>query len=183
MTLQSPRERFQQHKIGNHISAHDGTRTTFARMTPGFNVRVYGILLITGPADGGRHVLVADELIKGQRITKFPGGGLEYGEGPKDCLVREVREEIGVEAFDVQHFYTTDFFQESAFRPGQQIISIYYTFRVADPLAIPVSTVPFDFKQSVKDEESFRWLELSRAKADDATLPIDRVVLGMLLAH
>ena len=147
-----------------------------------FNVRVYGILLHEGPAQASRRVLVADELIKGQRITKFPGGGLEYGEGPKDCLVREVREEIGVEAFDVQHFYTTDFFQESAFRPGQQIISIYYTFHVADPLAIPVSTVPFAFKQSVKDEESFRWIDLSLAQVEDATLPIDRVVMGMLLA-
>jgi 8-oxo-dGTP diphosphatase len=142
---------------------------------PLFNVRVYGLLVHNGG------VLVADELIKGQRITKFPGGGLEFGEGPKDCLIREVREEIGVEALGAEHFYTTDFFQESAFRPGQQIISIYYTFRVADPMAIPVSTVPFNFKQSVDDEESFRWLDLSRGTAEDATLPIDRVVLGMLL--
>ena len=140
-----------------------------------FNVRVYGILLHEGL------LLVADELIKGQRLTKFPGGGLEYGEGPKDCLVREVWEEIGVDAFDVRHFYTTDHFQMSAFREGQQVISIYYTFRVADPLAIPVSTVPFDFKQSERDEESFRWIDLSRALVEDATLPIDRVVMGMLM--
>lgn len=141
-----------------------------------FNVRVYGLLLHEG------RVLLADELIKGLHITKFPGGGLEFGEGPKDCLIREVREEIGVEAFHVEHFYTTDFFQESAFRPGQQVISIYYTFKLADPLAIPVSALKFDFKQSEKDEESFRWLDLSQAKAEDVTLPIDRVVLGMLLA-
>lgn len=146
-------------------------------MIPLFNVRVYGILLHEG------HVLVADELIKGQRITKFPGGGLEYGEGPKDCLIREIREEIGVEAFGLEHCYTTDFFQESAFREGQQIISIYYTFQVPDPLAIPVSAVPFAFKQSEHNEESFRWLHLSIATVADATLPIDRVVLGMLLAR
>lgn len=143
--------------------------------TERFNIRVYGLF-----AQAGR-VLVADELIKGHRITKFPGGGLEFGEGPKDCLIREVREEIGVEAFNVEHFYTTDFFQESAFRPGQQIISIYYTFQVADPSAIPVSALKFDFKQSEKNEESFRWLDLVQAKIEDATLPIDRVVLGMLI--
>lgn len=68
-----------------------------------FNIRVYGCMLHNG------RVLVADELIKGHRITKFPGGGLEFGEGPKHCLIREVREEIGVEAFNVEHFYTTDF--------------------------------------------------------------------------
>ena len=141
-----------------------------------FNIRVYGLLIHEG------HLLVSDELIKGQRITKFPGGGLEFGEGLKDCLIREIREEMGVEAFDLQHFYTTDFFQVSAFREGQQIISIYYTFRVAQTLAIPVSTVPFDFKQNVKYEEAFRWLRLSSATVEDATLPIDRLVLGMLIA-
>ena len=80
-------------------------------------------------------------------------------------------------------FYTTDFFQESAFREGQQIISIYYTFQVADPFAIPVSTVPFNFKQTVEDEESFRWLDLSSAMVEDVTLSIDRVVLGMLIGR
>lgn len=145
-------------------------------MTGRFNVRVYGLLIHSG------RVLVADELIKGHRITKFPGGGLEFGEGPKDCLVREIQEEIGVEAFDVEHFYTTDFFQESAFKPGDQVISIYYTFRVTDPLMIPASTKVFDFKQSVNDEESFRWLDLSTAREEDATLPIDRVALRMLIA-
>ena len=140
-----------------------------------FNIRVYGILVHNG------RVLVADERIKGAHITKFPGGGLEFGEGTKDCLVREVREEIGVEALDVTHFYTTDFFQESAFRKGDQIISLYYTFLVADPAAVPTSTEPFDFKRTDGDEEAFRWLDLSRARAEDVTLPIDRVVLAMLL--
>ncbi len=152
-------------------------------MSSPFNVRVYGLLVHEG------RLLVADEIInapglKGTtrvRITKFPGGGLEFGEGPKDCLIREVREEIGVEAVDVEHFYTTDFFQESAFRPGQQIISIYYTFSVADPLLLPVSAVPFNFKQEVEDEESFRWLDLRTTRVEDVSLPIDRVVLEMLL--
>lgn len=62
-------------------------------MSCSFTLRAYGLLL-----DQGR-VLVSDELIRGQRITKFPGGGLEYGEGLKDCLVREVREELGAEAW------------------------------------------------------------------------------------
>lgn len=139
-----------------------------------FNVRVYGLLVHEG------HVLLADELIKGRRITKFPGGGLEFGEGPKDCLVREVREELGLDAFDLHHFHTTDRFQESAFRPGEQIISIYYTFRVADPSVIPVSEERFAFKQAVHDEESFRWVHLATATEEDVTLPIDRTVMRML---
>lgn len=142
-----------------------------------FNIRVYGLLL----HEGG--VLVADELVKGHRITKFPGGGLELGEGPLDCLVREVREELGVEALDVRHFYTTDFYQPSAYREGDQIISLYYTFRVADPGALRTSTVPFDFARSADPNESFRWLRLAGAREEDVTLPIDRVVLRMLLGR
>ena len=83
-------------------------------------LRVYGLLIHNG------RILVSDELIKGQRITKFPGGGLEFGEGLKDCLIREIREEIGVEAFDPVLFYTTDFFQQSAFHSTpMQVVSVY----------------------------------------------------------
>lgn len=138
-------------------------------------IRVYGLLVHQG------HVLVSDEVIKGQRITKFPGGGLEYGEGLKECLVREIREEIGVDAWDVHHFYTTEFFQQSAFHSKpMQVVSVYYTFRVTDPLALPVVDEPF--KGSNGDQEVFRWLALALAVEEDLSLPIDRVVLGMLKA-
>ncbi|HRH36833.1 MAG TPA: NUDIX domain-containing protein [Flavobacteriales bacterium] len=140
-----------------------------------FTIRVYGLLMHEGC------VLVADELIKGQRITKFPGGGLEYGEGLKDCLVREIREEIGIEAFNVHHFYTTDFFQQSAFHTTpMQVVSVYYTFNVKDPLAIPVVVDPFAGIGDAGDQEVFRWLRLEGSKEEDLSLPIDRVVWRML---
>ena len=84
-----------------------------------FTIRVYGLLIHKG------NVLVSDELIKGQRITKFPGGGLEFGEGLKDCLIREIQEEMGLDALDLDHFYTTDFFQQSAFHSRHEGISVY----------------------------------------------------------
>lgn len=140
-----------------------------------FTIRVYGLLFHNG------HVLVSDEIIKGQRITKFPGGGLEYGEGLKECLIREIREEIGVEATDLEHFYTTDFFQQSAFHTTpMQVVSVYYTFAVADLSAIPVVAEPFNGSESGQRSELFRWLPLEGAKAEDISLPIDRVVLGMI---
>lgn len=141
-----------------------------------FTIRVYGLLIESG------RVLVSDELIKGQRITKFPGGGLEYGEGLKDCLVREVREEIGIEALDVRHFYTTDFFQQSAFhRDPLQVISVYYLFRVHDPFSIPVVEEPFQGLATPGGPEVFRWVPLLQAKEDLLSLPIDRVVWRMLV--
>lgn len=138
-----------------------------------FTIRCYGLLVHQGC------VLVADELIKGQRITKFPGGGLEFGEGLKDCLVREIREEIGVEA--LEHFYTTDFFQQSAFHASpMQVVSVYYTFRVADPNVVPVVTEPFTSVAGPGDQEVFRWLNIEGSMEEDLSLPIDRVVRGML---
>jgi ADP-ribose pyrophosphatase YjhB (NUDIX family) len=140
-----------------------------------FTIRVYGILLHND------HVLVSDEIIKGRRITKFPGGGLEYGEGVKHCLVREIREEMGLEALDLHHFYTTDFFQQSTFHSTpMQVISVYFTFRVADPEAIPVVNEAFGDGPVPHDQELFRWLPLAEVSNEALTLPIDRVVWGML---
>ncbi|MBK6523590.1 MAG: NUDIX domain-containing protein [Sphingobacteriaceae bacterium] len=85
-----------------------------------FNVRVYGILIQDSK------VLVSDEYIKGNHITKFPGGGLEFGEGTIDCVKREFMEELNLPIEVESHFYTTDFFVASAFAPNNQVISIYY---------------------------------------------------------
>jgi 8-oxo-dGTP diphosphatase len=68
------------------------------------NVRVYGILIHENK------LLVSDEYIKGMKITKLPGGGLEFGEGTHDCLKREFKEELDLDVEIESHFYTTDFF-------------------------------------------------------------------------
>jgi 8-oxo-dGTP pyrophosphatase MutT (NUDIX family) len=138
-----------------------------------FNIRVYGLLVHAGS------VLVSDELIKGKPITKFPGGGMQPGEGTLDCLKREVREEMGVDAFGLVHFYTTDFFQPSAYAAGDQIVSIYYRFRIAEAelerMAGPAQGHAADPGQC------FRWLSLADGTPDAVDLPIDRVVLQLLL--
>ena len=85
-----------------------------------FNIRVYGILINNG------QLLVSDEYIKKNKITKFPGGGLEFGEGPKDCLIREFKEELNLSIKVIAHYYTTDFYVNSSFDTNSQIISIYY---------------------------------------------------------
>ena len=92
-----------------------------------FNVRVYGILL-----DPKKGLLVSDEFIRGNYITKLPGGGLEIGEGTRDGLAREFMEEANIEIRVGAHFYTTDFFQISAFNHKDQIISIYYLVDTAN---------------------------------------------------
>lgn len=75
-----------------------------------FIIRVYGILI-----NENKEVLLSDEYYKGVKITKFPGGGLNYGEGTIDCLKREALEEFGQPIEVIEHFYTTDFFKNHFF--------------------------------------------------------------------
>lgn len=145
-----------------------------------FNVRVYGVLL-----DEDKRLLVSDEFIRGQYITKLPGGGLEIGEGTRDCLQREFKEETGLEVKVGEHLYTTDFFQISAFNQKDQIISIYYYVHPVSPLVLEVKEKPFDFAPHQianphGESEVFRWLNWSEIHPDNMTLPIDRVVMELI---
>lgn len=142
---------------------------------PRFNVRVYGILVQDGK------VLVSDESIKGYLITKFPGGGLEFGEGTIECVIREFKEETGLDIAVEEHFYTTDFFVESAFAKQNQVISIYYKVKPLTPFNLKISQQKFDFDTSLTtDQQSFRWIQLSELSENDLTFVIDKKVAEML---
>ena len=147
---------------------------------PLFNVRVYGILM-----DEQKRVLVSDEFIRGNYITKFPGGGLEFGEGTRDCLQREFMEETGLDVQVGDHLYTTDFFQISAFNNKDQIISIYYFVHPLSPVRLATKEKPFDFapEQTADPKgssEVFRWIAWEQLDANALTLPIDKVVAQLL---
>ena len=140
-----------------------------------FNVRVYGILI-----DEDKNVLVSDELIHGKYITKFPGGGLEFGEGTIDAIKREMMEETNTAVEVTEHFYTTDFFQASAFNPHAQVISIYYLLRAIIPLNVPIKQKPFDFDEVKEGAISFRSIPLNSISEEQFTFPIDKKVAGLL---
>lgn len=145
-----------------------------------FNVRVYGLLF-----DEHRRLLVSDEFIRGDYITKLPGGGLEFGEGTRDCLKREFQEETGLEVEVGDHIYTTDFFQISAFNKKDQIISIYYEVKTGGPIPLQTKNTAFDFSpEQTRDPEGccevFRWIGWDELSENDMTLPIDKVVIRQL---
>ncbi len=146
-----------------------------------FNVRVYGILI-----DEQQRLLVSDEFIRGNYITKLPGGGLEMGEGTRDGLAREFMEEANLEVRVGDHFYTTDFFQISAFNNTDQIISIYYLVHSDKTTDIIAKEKAFDFlPEQVADitgtAEHLRWIPLKELTEETMTLPIDKVAVKMLL--
>ena len=145
-----------------------------------FTVRVYGILI-----DESKRVLLSDEFIRGDYFTKFPGGGLEFGEGTRDCLKREFKEETGLDVIVGKHIYTTDYFQQSAFNPSDQIISIYYFVHADDVSGLNIKTKVFDFElHQIADtkgqSEVLRWIEWNELNEHAVSLPIDKIVVKML---
>lgn len=106
-----------------------------------FNVRVYGLWL------KDNSVLISKEKFKDRSLVKFPGGGLQFGEGIKDCLKREFKEEIDIEISVGDLFYVTDNFIQSAFRKQDQIISIYY--KITSKEVVPPQT----------NEHEFEWVQ------------------------
>lgn len=138
-----------------------------------YNIRVYALIFHEGK------ILLTDE-IRGRRMTKFPGGGLEWGEGIADCVRRECVEELGQEPVALEHFYTTDFFIASAFNSDDQLISIYYTIELPHPEKVPVAGNAFDFGKHEEGEQIFRWVDPATTTDDDFTFPIDRLVAKML---
>ena len=144
-------------------------------------VRVYGILI-----DATHGLLVSDEFIRGNYFTKLPGGGLEFGEGTRDCLVREFKEETGLDVTIGNHIYTTDFYQPSAFRAGDQILSIYYYVHPISLEPLQTRAIAFDFKpDEVADitgqAEHTRWIPLQQLSEADMSLPIDKIVINKIL--
>ena len=147
-----------------------------------FNIRVYGILI-----NNDNQILVSDEFIRGGYYTKFPGGGMEYGEGTRDCLKREFMEEMNLPVSVEEHLYTTDYFQVSAFNPQHQIISIYYRVKPLAPISVRLSTKTFDFDEvqmktyeEQKETESFRFINWEDLTEESVTLPIDKIVVRLI---
>jgi len=139
-----------------------------------FNVRVYGLLI-----NENNEILLSDEEEYGFRFIKFPGGGLEYGEGLVDALKREFLEECNVDIEIQEHFYTTDFFIKSAFNDSQ-VISVYYKVKTLSQLQLEFKKVPYDFGTQGDILQAFRWKSLDELETSDVTFPTDQRVIELL---
>lgn len=131
-----------------------------------FNVRIYALLEHKGK------VLVIHEPFQGELIYKFPGGGLEFGEGTKDCLIREFKEELNLDVEIGSHFYTQDFFVLNAFDPTEQILLIYYKATITDTALTQLKILDADINELL-------WIDLENLKAEKFTLEADKVVIEL----
>lgn len=140
-----------------------------------FNVRVYGLLI-----NEESEILLSDEEINGTRFIKFPGGGLEFGEGLIDALKREFIEECNLKVEILSHFYTTDFFVASAFGGGQ-LISVYYLVKPLDSFGFKLANAEYDFiGQNGSCKQCFRMVKLSELSESSVTFPVDKHVVKLL---
>ncbi len=139
-----------------------------------FNVRVYGLLI-----NDFNQILISDEEEHGMMFSKFPGGGLEYGEGLIDGLKREFIEECRVEINVLEHFYTTDFFEKSAFNDSQ-IISVYYLVESLTDLQLTYKEKLFDFDEEGDIRQAFRWKNMEELDVEDVTFSTDKKVIALL---
>lgn len=139
-----------------------------------FNVRVYGLLI-----NNENKVLISDEEERGIRFSKFPGGGLEFGEGLIDALKREFVEECNADIEVLSHFYTTDFFEKSSFNDSQ-VISVYYLVKENKPLELNIKDKIYDFDSEGEFLQSFRWVSIQDLSLDEITFRTDKTVVQLL---
>jgi 8-oxo-dGTP diphosphatase len=134
-----------------------------------FNVRVYGLLF-----DADQRILTTIENIKGKTYRKFPGGGLEWGEGTRDCLKREFLEELNLPIEVEEHLYTTDFFVESAFSFSDQVISIYYKVKALQEINLKT------LKSSEIELLELDWIHSHKMTEELFNFPIDKQLVKLL---
>ncbi|WP_232701034.1 8-oxo-dGTP diphosphatase [Halobacterium wangiae] len=85
------------------------------------------------PVDGDRVLLIEKKRGVGDGLVNGPGGKLEPGETPRECVVREVREEVGVAV-------APEKVGELSFTFGDDPFMFVHVYRADDPTGDPVET-------------------------------------------
>ena len=96
-------------------------------------------------------------------------------------------EEMNLKVDVTSHLYTTDFYQQSAFNPAHQIISIYYYVKALEEIKVPLRSKPFDFDaeqlnvyKQKGETETFRFIDWDDFSDASVTLPIDKIVVKIV---
>lgn len=99
---------------------------------------------------------------------EFPGGKLESGERPDECMAREIKEEFGVEPVGIAPFCSWEFDYK---RPDGKLFR-FYSFFCSLPEAV--------FRLTAHDE--IRWVSLEEMASMDL-LEADKALLEELQVY
>jgi ADP-ribose pyrophosphatase YjhB (NUDIX family) len=137
-----------------------------------FNIRVYGIVVYNGK------ILLSHENYRNHKFTKFPGGGLEWGESTHDCLVREFKEELNIDVEPGFLFHVTETFQQSKFFPNDQVLGVYFLVNSNE-----LDKIIIGKRLSINPDkgETFEWVSLDDFNIESLTFATDREAAAKLL--
>lgn len=133
-------------------------------MIDGFNIRVYGVCVRNG------NLLTLSEPFMGKVVVKLPGGGLEYGEGPVDCLKREFEEELGILVTVKESFYIQETYVTSLAKNNKQIVMLYFLVEIPDETVFNIGDANI---------QEVAWRPITEPCA--LTLPVDQSMYQKLL--
>ena len=128
--------------------------------------RVYGFLI-----NNSKQVLVSAERFNGIPLIKFPGGGVEWGEGLQEALMREFKEELKISIGVKENIYFNDFPVESAIDKRYQVQAFFYLVEPLEPMRF--STV-LSLKPPEKNTENFIWVDLKNLSEVSFTYEIEK---------
>ena len=102
---------------------------------------------------GAAHILHDGKVLLAKRAKddflgghwELVGGSLEWGEFPTDGLLREVKEESGLDVEIIHPYYVHHYFHE---KEGVQIVEIAYLCRVAGDPSVVLS----------EEHEAYQWV-------------------------
>lgn len=136
-----------------------------------FNLRVYALIV-----NEKKEILLSDEFEFGRFFTKFPGGGVELGEGILDALHRELKEELNLEITNPAFFYFNEFYQQSGFNPKHQLVAFYYLVEChSSEFEGQSYEIPFR-----EEGEKQRWVSINNLTSDELTFPVDKAAFEKL---
>ena len=138
-----------------------------------FNLRSYGIII------KDNKLLVSKEYYESvdKLFLKLPGGGVELSESPKEALLRELQEELNInaETGDVLHIGEKSY--QSMFDKSW-VVCIYWKVLHWDRKIITNQKIDHDKN---KGWQILQWVDLEELKIKDFTFCSDQEVVEKIL--
>ena len=143
-----------------------------SELVPLFNVRVYALIV------KNNRLLISEEQHGGVFLRKFPGGGLQFGEGILQALHRELKEELNADVESASMLCVTEDFVVSFLNNKQQVIGVHYMVDLKQDYSD-------DFLNNNRVELEngyihFKWKLIENLNADDFSSPVDKTAFEKL---